>query len=104
MENDGITTANGAGKALKQSKRMLWTHPDPDSTRIIEFMRGVNRKYGLKVKTYDELYQWSINNIAVFWGEVWDFTGITAEKHYDEVGQISLSRDKYPLSILATTC
>jgi acetoacetyl-CoA synthetase len=101
MENDGITTANGAGKALKQSKRMLWTHPDPDSTRIIEFMRGVNRKYGLKVKTYNELYQWSINNIAVFWGEVWDFTGITAEKHYDEVGQISLSRDKSPLSILA---
>lgn len=64
---------------------MLWTHPDPDSTRIAEFMRGVNSKYSLKLKTYKDLYQWSIDNIGDFWGEVWDFTGITAGTPYKEV-------------------
>jgi len=33
-------------------------------TRFIEF---VNRKYGKKFKTYDELYQWSVDSIPDFW-------------------------------------
>jgi hypothetical protein len=85
MENGNITKPNGAAKPPKQSKTMLWRHPDPDSTRMAEFMRGINRKYGLKLESYDDLYRWSIDDIASFWGEVWDFTGITAEKGLDEV-------------------
>jgi acetoacetyl-CoA synthetase len=72
---------------------MLWTHSDPDSTRMAEFMRGINRKCGLKLESYDDLYRWSIDDIASFWGEVWDFIGITAEKGFDEVCLIFLSRD-----------
>ncbi len=95
MENGSAASANGATYVPKQTKRMLWTHPDPDSTRMTEFMRGVNRKYGLKLNSYDELYQWSIDNIAAFWGEVWDFTGVTAERHYDEVRRVFVSRDRH---------
>jgi len=76
-------TTNGLHKA----KRKLWTDPDPESTRMAEFKRVVNQKYGLKLKNYDDLYKWSIDDIGSFWGEVWDFTGITASKHYDEVCQ-----------------
>ena len=50
-----------------------------------EFMRGVNSRYQLNLKTYEDLYRWSIENIGDFWAEVWDFTGITAEQPYDEV-------------------
>lgn len=83
----GIQTAiaNGTNGTAKPSKPMLWTHPDPDFTRMADFMRGVNSRHGLSLKTYEELYQWSIDNIGEFWGEVWDFTGITAEKPYQEV-------------------
>ena len=77
----------GTTNCLEKGKRKLWTHPDPESTRMAEFMRGVNQKYGLKLKSYDDLYRWSIDDIGSFWGEVWDFTGITASKHYDEVRQ-----------------
>ncbi|KAK0111098.1 hypothetical protein ONS95_001475 [Cadophora gregata] len=80
-----VTHSNGINGIGKPSKPMLWTHPDPDSTRMAEFMRGVNSKYQLSLKTYEDLYRWSIGNIAEFWGDVWDFTGITAEQPYDEV-------------------
>ncbi|KAK6580551.1 hypothetical protein PZA11_006787 [Diplocarpon coronariae] len=66
-------------------KPLLWTHPDPDSTRMMKFMRGVNDKFGLNLQTYDSLYKWSIDHISEFWGEVWDFTGVTAERSYNEV-------------------
>ncbi|KAG4436664.1 hypothetical protein IFR05_007843 [Cadophora sp. M221] len=77
--------ANGTNGTAKPSKPTLWTHPDPDSTRMAEFMRGVNSRYGLNLKTYEDLYQWSIESIGEFWGDVWDFTGITTEKPYEEV-------------------
>lgn len=50
------------------------------------FKEAVNRKYGLELKTYNDLYQWSIDDIAAFWAEVWNFTGITASRQYDKVG------------------
>jgi len=51
-------------------------------TRFIEF---VNQKYGKKFKSYDELYQWSINCIPDFWAAFWDFAEIKASKKYDQV-------------------
>ena len=89
---------NGTAKVSKEGKRRLWTHSDPESTRMAEFMRGVNQTYGLRLKSYEELYRWSIDEIGSFWGEVWDFTGITASKQYDEVCPVSRSRD--PLHLL----
>lgn len=88
MENGHIHMSNGTAKSSNLSKQVLWTHPDPDSTRMAEFMWAVNRKHRLKLKTYDQLYRWSIDNIAEFWGEVWDFTGVTAEKVYEEVDDL----------------
>ena len=82
MADDNWPTSNGAAKGPKP---VLWTHPDPDSTRMAAFTRSISRKFGLNLQTYDDLYQWSIDNIAEFWGEVWNFTGVTAKKSYDEV-------------------
>ncbi len=49
-------------------------------TRFIEF---VNRKYGKRFHSYDELYQWSIENIPVFWECMWEFGEIKASRGYD---------------------
>ncbi|KRT65553.1 MAG: acetoacetyl-CoA synthase [Candidatus Dadabacteria bacterium CSP1-2] len=51
-------------------------------TRFIEF---VNRKYGKQFHTYDELYQWSIDNIPDFWECTWEFGEIKASQGYDIV-------------------
>ena len=68
-------------------KQPLWK-PSEDKiknanmTRFIEF---VNQKYGKKFKTYDNLYQWSVDSITDFWAAVWDFCEIKASKKYDQV-------------------
>jgi acetoacetyl-CoA synthetase len=54
----------------------LWEHKDPKSTQTYKFMQHINKKYGKTFGSYDDLYQWSINNTADFWGEVWDYTGV----------------------------
>lgn len=51
-------------------------------TRFIEF---VNRKYGKQFHAYDELYQWSIDNIPDFWECTWEFGEIKASQGYDIV-------------------
>ncbi|KAL2124807.1 hypothetical protein VTJ04DRAFT_1172 [Mycothermus thermophilus] len=63
----------------------LWRHPHPEGTQMWKFLNHVNTKYGLDLKDYQELYKWSVDNVADFWGEVWNFVGIKASKPYDQV-------------------
>jgi acetoacetyl-CoA synthetase len=81
-----MATTNGTPNLSKQK---LWTHPDPQSSRMAGFMQDISRKYNVKLEGYEELYQWSINNIAEFWAEVWEFTGIVSSKNFDEVCSFS---------------
>ncbi len=72
---------------IKGAKKPLWV-PSQDKiknanmTRFIEF---VNKKYGKKFRTYDELYQWSVGSIPDFWVAMWDFAGVKASKRWDKV-------------------
>ncbi len=50
--------------------------------RLIQF---VNRRYGKRFKSYDELYQWSVDCIPDFWAAMWDFAEVKASKKYDRV-------------------
>ena len=72
----------------------LWKHSHPTSTRMWEFLQIINDRYRLNLKTYDDLYQWSIDNIPEFWEETWHFTGIKASKPFDKVNEFSyVARD-----------
>jgi acetoacetyl-CoA synthetase len=96
-----MVSVNGISNGIGKHSKLLWTHPNPDSTRMTEFMRKVNGKYGLHLKTYEDLYRWSIDSLSEFWSEVWDFTGVTVSKPFDEVSGIYIyaSRD-WPLTPL----
>jgi len=48
-------------------------------------MDFVNRKQNKAFRTYDELYEWSVDSISDFWAALWEFTGIKASKGYDQV-------------------
>ncbi|HSJ89748.1 MAG TPA: acetoacetate--CoA ligase, partial [Anaerolineales bacterium] len=52
---------------------------------ITHFMNEVNARHQLNLKSYPELYQWSIENISDFWAAVWDFVEIKASRRYDQV-------------------
>jgi acetoacetyl-CoA synthetase len=72
---------------MKTAKKPLWVPSaaqikNANMTRFIEF---VNREYGKKFKTYDDLYQWSVDRIPDFWAAMWDFAGVKASKRWDQI-------------------
>ncbi|MHA1379577.1 MAG: acetoacetate--CoA ligase [Candidatus Helarchaeota archaeon] len=67
--------------------KLLW---EPSEARkqqanITKFIEKVNIKNDLKITSYSELYDWSIENIADFWEMMWEFGGIIAQKGYEKV-------------------
>ncbi len=71
----------------KTTKKPLWV-PSPaqvknaNMTRFIEF---VNRRHKKNFRSYNDLYQWSVDQIPDFWAAAWDFLGIKASRGYDQV-------------------
>ncbi|HDS15380.1 MAG TPA: acetoacetate--CoA ligase [Proteobacteria bacterium] len=76
-------------------KKPLW---QPSAERIKNanltcLMAQLKEKKGLEFKSYDELYQWSVNDRVAFWESVWEYGGIIASRGYDEV---MVDGDKMP--------
>jgi len=67
--------------------KMLWEPSEErvKQTNITRFIDFVNRKYGLEIDSYSELYDWSIENIPDFWAVMWQFGSIIASRKYDKV-------------------
>ncbi len=68
-------------------KRPLWVPSDAVKRRanITRFMEMVNRRWGLEIRSYPELYAWSVERIPEFWAAMWDFGGIIASRGYSRV-------------------
>ncbi|RMG87318.1 MAG: acetoacetate--CoA ligase [Candidatus Dadabacteria bacterium] len=67
--------------------KLLWT-PSPErieQANLTRFIRWVNEQHGLDIKTYDDLYDWSIREIPAFWESVWKFVGIRHSTPYEAV-------------------
>ncbi len=50
-----------------------------------DFMDHVNRDFGFAFSTYDELFRWSVEHPADFWGAFWHFSGIRYSVDYERV-------------------
>ncbi|GAW92035.1 acetoacetate--CoA ligase [Calderihabitans maritimus] len=67
--------------------RKLW-EPSEERKRnanMTRFIQFINKKYGQNFNSYDQLYEWSINNIPDFWAAMWEFGQIKASRPYDRV-------------------
>jgi len=67
--------------------KLLWepTEETIKQANMTRFINFVNEKQGVKLNSYDDLYQWSIENIPELWGAVWEFTDVKASRGYDRV-------------------
>lgn len=63
-----------------------------------QFLQLVKTKHNLGIDDYPGLLRWSIENIAAFWEEVWQFCGIKASKPYTEVSRPRLSEMQSEIS------
>ncbi len=68
-------------------KKLLWEPSDQhkEQANMTGFINFVNKKYGLELKTYIDLYQWSVTSIPDFWAAMWEFGDIRASRTYDSV-------------------
>ncbi|CAA7261760.1 unnamed protein product [Cyclocybe aegerita] len=54
---------------------LLWTPAQPRRSAVEVLRREINRKYGLQLKDYYDLHEYSIEN-DMFWVDLWEFLGI----------------------------
>ena len=59
-------------------RKPLWMPSEQriQHSNMFNFMQSVNDRHGTHFIKYDDLYQWSVDNIEIFWSEVWRFVGI----------------------------
>ncbi|MDY6843205.1 MAG: acetoacetate--CoA ligase [Thermodesulfobacteriota bacterium] len=76
-------------------KKPIWVPSKErvESSHIFAYMNFINQRHTKNFKTYEALYDWSINHIPLFWESIWDFLGIRRSKDYDEV---LIDGDKMP--------
>jgi len=68
-------------------RKPLWIPSEErkKQANVTRFINFVNSKHGLEIESYNQLYNWSIENIQDFWATVWEFANIVASKKYDTV-------------------
>jgi len=69
------------------NSKLLWAPSEEvkKAANMTRFMNFVNRKHNRKFSSYDDIYEWSIENITDFWAAFWDFVPVKASRKYDQV-------------------
>lgn len=61
--------------------KLLWT-PSPQrvhASNMYRFMQWINERFSQSLKTYPDLYQWSIEHISPFWDALWEYIAVKAK-------------------------
>jgi acetoacetyl-CoA synthetase len=65
----------------------LWT-PTPqqrERASMTRFMRWVGEREGREFEDYEQLRQWSVQELERFWAAVWEFCGVRCSRPYERV-------------------
>ena len=67
--------------------KILWkpTKENTSKTHIYKLQKIINNKYNLNLNSYNQLHEWSVNNISDFWSTVWCDLEIINSKQYSIV-------------------
>ena len=67
----------------------LFRPKEPGRSATFRFMSRINSLYSLNLTSYQELYQWSVDNIDLFWQSVWDETNIVGVRGRHSVNKFA---------------
>jgi acetoacetyl-CoA synthetase len=67
------------------SPKLLWEPKNSENCEMNKFRMKANEKFGLKLKNYADLYQWSISDLSSFWSLVWEYTNIISSSKFTKV-------------------
>ena len=65
----------------------LWTPSKKwlKEANLTAFMEVLSKKYQVSFASYHDLHAWSVQNKALFWQEIWSFSGILSSKKHSSV-------------------
>jgi acetoacetyl-CoA synthetase len=75
--------------------KLLW-NPSPERIRtanMTRFIDFVEHKYAIRIESYRDLYDWSVQSEAEFWSAMWEFAEIVASNTWEKVVD---DLDKFP--------
>jgi len=56
-----------------------------NDSNMQQFMLHMNAKHQLNMQSYADLHAWSVDDIAIFWDEIWQLSGVVAQHKGDTV-------------------
>jgi acetoacetyl-CoA synthetase len=69
----------------REIQQPLWRPSDVEQVEMARFMRWAGDRRGRPFADYQELWQWSVDELEEFWACLWDFFGVQASKPYERV-------------------
>ncbi|KAF5613643.1 acetoacetate ligase [Fusarium tjaetaba] len=79
------------------SSEELWRPSSMEATSMWRFMQNVNQKRHKAMKTYQDLYNWSVGpDSTQFWADLWDEARLIHEGTYTQVVDETERMDKIP--------
>ncbi|MEL6589800.1 MAG: AMP-binding protein, partial [Bacteroidota bacterium] len=55
-----------------------------NASRMHAFRLWVNQQYGLQLETYQDLWQWSVDQLEDFWEAIWEFFSVKSHSPYQQ--------------------
>ncbi|HEX2897766.1 MAG TPA: acetoacetate--CoA ligase [candidate division Zixibacteria bacterium] len=74
-----MTTANPVKPIWAPSEKRA------KASNMARYLRTISQKTGQRLDLYDQLYNWSIENIETFWASIWDLSEIRHSKKYETI-------------------
>ena len=56
-----------------------------ERTNMYKFIQYVNQSCGKEFNTYEELYNWSVEDIPTFWKSMWEFGGVISSATFENI-------------------
>jgi acetoacetyl-CoA synthetase len=65
----------------------LWTPSAAvkEDANLTSYMNWLDKERGLRFRSYEELWQWSVADLESFWESAWDYFGVEASQSYSSV-------------------
>lgn len=73
---------------MTEPKKPLWLPRGIQDTNVSKFMSVVNKQTGLRLRNYDDLYQWSVHPLTI--GNFWEHAYMFLELEPQQGSPISM--------------
>ncbi len=70
-----------------ENQQPMWS-PAPErvqGTEMARFMAWASERHGLSFDGYEDLWRWSVDELELFWADIWEFCGVRASRPYERV-------------------